>query len=370
MIHPHAPLATALLLSALVAVRTLPDEPPTTAEVLMDVFDADGDGRIDRFEAAAVAMWTVDELDEDDDGAMDEEELAEMIGWLEQGDFQETRELLKKYDADGDRVLSLEEVPEAEREVFGFADEDGDDRLTPDEMNAAFEAWAEEEDVDSEEEADDILEDYDVDEDGTITPDEVEGDELADDFAFLDGDGDGTVTRTELVRFIEIDMGPARFEVKNEIAVMTGTIGPSTPAEVLRLLLMHPEVTTIELKWVPGSMDDLSNLWAMRWVRRHGLNTHVPVGGMIASGGTDFLLAGVQRTVAEGARVGVHSWDGGSVEGRTLPRDHEHHQPYLEVCRAMEVPPEYYWFTLDAAPADGIHWTTREELVKYKMVTE
>src|SRR5690606_14275214 len=98
--------------------------------------------------------------------------------------------------------------------------------------------------------------------------------------------------------------------------------------------------------------------------------THVPDGGMVASGGTDLLLAGTKRTVAPTARVGVHSWDGGSVEGRALPKDHADHEGYLAICRELGIPESYYWFTVGAAPADGMHWATREELVEHGIVTE
>ena len=61
---------------------------------------------------------------------------------------------------------------------------------------------------------------------------------------------------------------------------------------------------------VQGSVDDEANIAAARLVRERGLNTLIPGSGMIASGGTDFFLAGVKRTVQPGAKIGVHSWTG------------------------------------------------------------
>lgn len=341
------------------------------SEALLEWFDADQDGRVDRFEAGALAMQFVDWFDEDGDGALDETELLAASERLDSEDYEETERLFERYDADDDDRLTRAEVPAAEHELFEFADEDGDDSLTRPELNDAFEAWSEEGEVDPEEEADLYLEDYDADGDRRIQRSEVEeDDEFRDDFAFIDQETDGELTRDELVAYVRLDNGSATFVVRGEVAVVTGTLDSTTPPRVLRLLLEHPEVTTLELRWISGSIDDESNLWALRWIRRRGLSTHVPSGGMVASGGTDFLLAGRRRTVDPGARVGVHSWDAGAIEGRALPRDHEDHVAYLDFCRELEIPEEYYWFTLEAAAAEEMHWVTRDELVRYGMVTE
>ncbi len=365
----------ALLLLAFLAGRTsapVEDEgdAPSLEETLKDWFDADLDGRIDRYEAGATAMRLVDESDEDGDGALDDEELASAVGWIEGEDYEETVRLLERCDADGDDRLTEDEVPKEESARFAFADADGDGVLTREELNAAFEAWAEPSAFDAAEEVAAILEEFDADGDGRLDLEEVAGEELADDVVWIDRDGDGSLSRDELLRYVETDAAPASFEVDGEVAVVVGTLDGSTPSRVLRLLLEHPEVRTLELRWISGTVDDAANLWVMREVRRRGLRTHVPAGGMVASGGTDLLLAGVRRTVDPGARVGVHSWDGGSIEGRALPREHEDHAEYLAICRELGVPEAYYWFTLEAAPAEGMHWATREELERYGIVTD
>lgn len=48
---------------------------------------------------------------------------------------------------------------------------------------------------------------------------------------------------------------------------------------------------------VDGSVDDESNLVAYKMVREAGLNTYLPSDGDIASGGVDFFIAGIERTV-------------------------------------------------------------------------
>ena len=155
---------------------------------------------------------------------------------------------------------------------------------------------------------------------------------------------------------------PLRFAIDGDVAVMTGELTRRAPGQVERLIDGHPEVRWIELLDCPGSLDDHAALAASRLVREAGLNTRVPAAGEIASGAVDFFIAGVNREVAPGGRVGVHSWSDGQREGADLPRDRGAHDLYLDYYAEMGIDPSFYWFTLDAAGSDDIHWMTRDEL--------
>lgn len=164
---------------------------------------------------------------------------------------------------------------------------------------------------------------------------------------------------------------PAEFAVDGERAVMSGVIDRTTPKVVQALLDEHPNVTTIVMQNVGGSVDDEANLVAARLVRAAGLHTHVPADGEIASGGVDFFLAGVERTVEEGARLGVHSWGGEpGQDGDSVPKDDPQHNLYLDYYAEMGTPAEFYWYTLEAAPASSIHWMSSAEITQYQMTTK
>ena len=165
------------------------------------------------------------------------------------------------------------------------------------------------------------------------------------------------------------DYTPASFTVDGEQAVMSGIIDGTTPERVEELIDEHPEVTTIVMQEVDGSADDEANVMAARLVRQHGFYTHVPADGMIASGGVDFFLAGVERTVDTGAKLGVHSWAGNDVTGDQVPRDDPQHKLYLDYYAEMGIPAEFYWFTLQAAPAEDIHYMTSAEIAQYQITT-
>jgi len=167
----------------------------------------------------------------------------------------------------------------------------------------------------------------------------------------------------------------ATFEIEGETAFMYGVIDHTTPGVVQALVDEHPEVTRIVMVDVPGSDDDPANLEASRLVREHGLETVVPSNGVIASGGVDFFAAGKHRVVEPCGKLGVHSWnddapDGAIIFGNEVPRDHEFHTMFLDFYHEMGIPEDFYWFTLEAAPSQRIHWMSDEEIVVYGLVTD
>lgn len=165
---------------------------------------------------------------------------------------------------------------------------------------------------------------------------------------------------------------PATFTFDDGDLWMSGEIDTSTPDDLLRALNAHPDVEWIVLEYVPGSNNDDANLIASRIVRQRGLNTVIPSGGLIASGGTDFFLAGKERIVERGACIGVHSWsdDDDPTPPTKLPRNHVAHQMFLEYYRELGIPEQFYWYTLKAATADGMHYMSETEIRNYGVATE
>lgn len=170
------------------------------------------------------------------------------------------------------------------------------------------------------------------------------------------------------------DDEPLQIEVVGQQFIAEGVVDSSTPAVIKSAIADNPNVRELVLKWVPGSADDEANLRTARMVRGAGLTTVVPEGGMVASGGTDLFLAGTERIVGQGACVGVHSWAsqgilGDEVQGRDVPRTSEAHTPYLSYYAEIGVDEAFYWYTLDAADADGMHWMTNTEIERFDMAT-
>ena len=162
------------------------------------------------------------------------------------------------------------------------------------------------------------------------------------------------------------------FTVDGEILYMNGYICGLTPNQLKKVITNNPQIKTIEMLEVTGSLDDEANFPMAAWVREKGLNTHLNKNSDIESGGTDFFLSGVTRTMDAGAKIGVHSWAeaGTNIEGKDLPKDHPDHEMNRKYIEDMLGNDSFYWYTLYAAPADGMHFMTDEEILKYNMITE
>lgn len=340
--------------------------PELQLEHLLNFLDRDGDGSVDAYEGAEAWLHLTSEADSDGNRALTAAELGEFLGEHAAEEREEREEFFHGHDANGDGILQLSEVPGDLRDMIAGADSDGNGKITTQELHQADDLGNPA--IMFRQELSEFFADRDDDNDGFVALADLPPDELQE-FARLDKNDDKQLTLEEVLVLIDEELGGATFEVEGSVATMTGVIGPSTPGRVLQLVLEHPEVTTISMLEVPGSMDDDSNLRAARLVRHMGFDTHLPADGEVASGGTDFFLAGVERRAEAGARFGVHSWSGMGEEGADVPRDDPEHQRYISFYDEVDISEDFYWYTLEAAPADGIHWMSLDELELYDMLT-
>jgi len=158
-----------------------------------------------------------------------------------------------------------------------------------------------------------------------------------------------------------------KFEIDGTRAIMRGVIHSQTPRMIEKIIKKYPEVRTLVIAYSPGSMDDVANLEAGLMIHEAQLATCVPDGGEINSGAVDLFLAGSLRILGNNTWVGVHSWGDDNIDGRNFPTDAPEHQLYLDYYEKIGVDEDFYWFTLEAAPADGIHNMTNAERQQYKM---
>ena len=165
------------------------------------------------------------------------------------------------------------------------------------------------------------------------------------------------------------DYTPLSFVVQGDQIVATGTIDHTALSTFEEVIARNPNLRTLVLQNIEGSLDDDANVIFSRVVRAEGFNTVVPSNGLVASGGTDLFLAGNRRTLQPGACVGVHSWGGGGYVAAELPEDHPEHDRYLNYFLDIGVDEGFYWFTLDAAPAEEMHWMTAAEANRFDVAT-
>ena len=159
------------------------------------------------------------------------------------------------------------------------------------------------------------------------------------------------------------------FAAEGDQLLMSGPINSRTYAQFIKAMNANPDVATLTLLDVPGSLDDETMIRLGYEVRRRGLNTHLKRDSEIYSCGVDLFLAGVERTMERGAVIGVHSWDDGEREGADYPRgapEHEANRGYIEAMIGADA---FYWFTLEAAPADDIHVMSAGEIARFGLLT-
>lgn len=136
-----------------------------------------------------------------------------------------------------------------------------------------------------------------------------------------------------------------------------------------RFFSNNPDVDTFVLQRMSGTQDADMNLRIARGIRARGLSTHLQSDSFIASGAVDLFLAGTQRTIDCGAKIGVHSWSTGLYDAQDAVYDDRKNRQE-RFLRDMGIDPSFYVFTRDAAPADGLHVLTDNEIRRFGLSTE
>jgi len=160
-----------------------------------------------------------------------------------------------------------------------------------------------------------------------------------------------------------------KFEVRENIVYINGDINAKTYEQFVELMETNPQVDTLVEEIVQGSIDDETMIKLGYFVRERGLKTKLTASSEIDSGGVDLFLAGIERTMEEGAHIGVHSWSDIFKEAKDYPKDSREHEANRKYVEDMLGTDDFYWFTIYSASADDIHEMTMEEIEKYGLLT-
>lgn len=161
------------------------------------------------------------------------------------------------------------------------------------------------------------------------------------------------------------------------------------------MMAAHPGITKMTLLFVGGSSvsgrvvngketDD--GMEVGRAVYQRGIATHLPAGGLVASGGTDLFASGKTTSydgelgtaadcdVDEPTKtcIGVHAW-GGGWEGNPKgtawdikdDKNHEQHVKYLQYYQDIGVSANFYFYTIGAAKAGGMAYMNDAQFKQY-----
>ena len=163
----------------------------------------------------------------------------------------------------------------------------------------------------------------------------------------------------------------ARFNlvVEDSVAYTYGGTDKDSFNDVWMQLDANPQLRTIVLKHVLGTTHLGENTRIAQMIRVRGINTHLECTSFIASGGVDLFLAGQDRTMECGARIGVHGWK--SENGNT-PRKlgFDPIEEQMEVFHStLDVNPEFYQFARDAATRSSLYFLSCSDLERFDILT-
>lgn len=348
------------------------DQPPShdgnaksIAAATMDVLDLNGDDRVDPYEAAVAieraARWN---------GTSNVVTRRLLTRYIRQSSAvvrDDANRLMQRHDFDRDNQLSTAELDVTDKECFVDADFNWDGRVSRRELTESLRFGnlvAASDHVWIADELDAWMED-DIDGNRMLSRNELTPDDWTE-IEFADCNRDGNVDAKELEVDLRGHCCEAGFTIVRNVATMIGMIGPTTPARVMELIVEHPDVDTIVMRCVPGSIDEDANRIAAEMIHRHRFTAIVPEGGLIASGGTDFFLAATKRFAHPTSRTGVHAWADANGSA-TRDRDAKEHELYLEGYKEWGITTAFYWFSLEVAPANQMHWMTIDERTRFGM---
>ena len=169
---------------------------------------------------------------------------------------------------------------------------------------------------------------------------------------------------TDLPRGIA-SFGPFRVLDAGRAALVDAT-DEASPAQFAAMLRAYPGIALIEMIECPGTEDDRANLQLGRMIHARGINTHVPAGGSVRSGGVELFLAGRSRIADPGAEFAVHSW--ADDEGReakdyadTAPENRAYIGYYEEMGMAEQQAKAFYAMT-NSVPNAQAKWLTAADM--------
>ena len=163
--------------------------------------------------------------------------------------------------------------------------------------------------------------------------------------------------------------GRTLFFVEGTDLHISGTLNTYSGLEFEEIYAAYPQIKRLVLGKVEGSVDDDFTLEFGYRIRDIGLATHLTSTSEIYSGGVDIFISGVRRTMEKGAIIGVHSWSEEGAEASDFTKGDIAHEMYIAHALEMLGREDFYWFTVDSAPAEGMHNMTVAEIEYFGLLT-
>lgn len=169
--------------------------------------------------------------------------------------------------------------------------------------------------------------------------------------------------------YVDPSITPNDFVVDGNRLYLSGDISALTLRHFNQIIADNPQISTVVELNVPGSIDEEAMIALGYRIRQLGLNTHLTRQSQIYSGGVDVFLAGKRRTIEPGAIIGVHAWADNFREATDYPVGAPEHAANRRYIQDMLGSDGFYWFSIHAAPASGVHIMTPAEIARFGLIT-
>ena len=164
--------------------------------------------------------------------------------------------------------------------------------------------------------------------------------------------------------------GDLNLQVVGDTVYGNGSTDSKSFNYALEIFNDNPQIRRLVLQNMPGTKDGQTNIRLAEAIRRRGISTHLEARSVIASGAVDLFIAGENRSLECGAKIGVHSWrtaPGQSPESLGKDQFQLDHEVFL---KKMGIDPAFYAFTRDAALPSDIHYMSMDEINQFGLLTE
>lgn len=188
----------------------------------------------------------------------------------------------------------------------------------------------------------------------------------------------GSIPTVKLIAYVIYlnNTDTTEFAVNDTELFINGYINARTYDQFMAIIKKNPQIKTlVQGNSMHGSADDEIMIKLAYKVRELGLNTKALPDTVIESGAVDLFLAGKKRIIVEAPdgkfpRIGVHSWSDGIKDAKDFPKDSPEHKENSKYIEKMLGDDTFYWFTIYAAPAEGMYKMSKDEVLKYNVATQ
>lgn len=159
--------------------------------------------------------------------------------------------------------------------------------------------------------------------------------------------------------------------IEGAVLHLDGDLNSGSYTRIKGVLERNSAIDTLVFHTMPGSTDEERVLELGRFLHTEGYHTALTSESRIASGATHLFLAGVVRSAPPSAHIGVHAWrQNNGTEAQKLHKKHPMHDLYLSYYQDIEMPEEFYWFSIEAASPSEVYFLTEEDIERFGILTE